>query len=149
MLPADQRLDSDDPALGDGHHGLVDEPELVVVERGAKLGLHGHPFEQASPHSLVEDLDTTVAGGLGAVHRGVRVSEDRRRGGVAVIDDHHPGADRDPVLIAADRHRLTACLRDPAGDGHGVGLGGQVLAEDHELVAAEPGDRVAGAQRRA
>jgi hypothetical protein len=44
MLPADQRLDRDDPAVWQLDDRLVDQPELAGVERGADLGAEPGPL---------------------------------------------------------------------------------------------------------
>ena len=49
-------------------------------------------------------------------------------------------------LARADGDRLGERRDDPLGDGHGLVRAADVLAEDHELVAADAGGGVAAAQ---
>ena len=77
----------------------------------------------------------------------LRSSSSGRGGGPAAGGD----ADARPGvhLAAVDHDRLVQGVEDPLGDlDHGLGVGG-VLEEHGELVAAEPGRRVAGAQAAA
>ena len=53
---------------------------------------------------------------------------------------------RDEVLDAVDREGLGEGGRDAVGDRHRLVLVGEAVDQDPELVAAEAGDDVAGAQ---
>ena len=62
--------------------------------------------EDALAHDLVEELDAVAAGGLGAVHRGVRVAHERV-GAAEVAGARGGHADRagDEVLVLPDPGR--------------------------------------------
>ena len=94
----------------------------------------------------VEQLDPAAAALLGAVHRSVGVAQQGLRSGVVVGDGNADagldvqllGPDRATVCRRASRTRLGECS---------ITRGDDVVADDDELVAAEPGDGVARSDR--
>ena len=116
---------------------LVVHAELFVGDRVAKrvveVGAAGDPLL----HRLVEELVAAPTVGLGAIQRDVGFLE-HRLGGLAAVDAHHdPDAGADARLTAAARKGLLERADDPRGDR--VDLGERdLLAQDDELVAAEP-----------
>jgi len=56
MLPPQERLDRDGPAVLQVDDGLVGQPELAPVERPAQVVLRSQAVEGVGPHDLVEEL---------------------------------------------------------------------------------------------
>ena len=99
-------------------------------------------------HAAVEDHVAGAARGLGAVHRGVGVAQQVLRPLVlgGVDGDADAGGDED--LVAAEVDRRRQALVDAVGHPHGVADVAPPFEQDRELVAADAGDGVRGAQRR-
>ena len=91
---------------------------------------------------LVEHLVAGAATLLSAVHGGVGVA-DQLVGELAAAGERDPDAGRDEVLAARQHERPREDRRDPLGALDRVALGGDVLEQDPELVAAEPSHGVA------
>src|SRR5256885_411790 len=56
MIPADEGLDSENLAAAQVELWLIEDPELVRVNRVAKRGLHLEPLVYADSHVVVEQL---------------------------------------------------------------------------------------------
>jgi len=96
----------------------------------------------------VEHHVARLARGLGPVHGGVGVLDDRL--GLRVRPGHRDAhAGGDVLLAAAERDRLQQRGHDAPDDLERRLLGGGVLAQGDELVTADARDGVAGAQRAA
>ena len=54
MLPADERLEADDPVGREVHDRLVMEPQLVALERPPEVVLELDPFERRRAHLRCE-----------------------------------------------------------------------------------------------
>ena len=106
--------------------------------------MHGQAALGPGPHRLVEHLAPVAAAGLGPVHGGVGVLDQRLGPDPAARGQGDADAHGDEHLGVAEGERRGGHLGDPLGDGQGVGLVGDALAEDGELVAAEAGHGVAG-----
>ena len=95
----------------------------------------------------VEHRVAALALGLGAVHRDVGVADDLVRRGAG-------SASAMPIEAATTSSRPSSWNGVAAASQHALGDHGRlagvadVVEQDGELVAAEPGDGVAGAQRR-
>ena len=148
VLPAGERLHADDPARAQLGLRLVGEHQLAALDRVAQLGGEREP---ARAVVVLAGLERRVAarGGLRGVHGDVGAL-DQRLDVMAVL-----GMARDADRAAdlqrggVDGERLAQAGEQALGDLVG-GLGAdRVVQEDPELVAAEPRDGVAGAQRRA
>ena len=149
VVPAHQRLDADDLAAAQSDHRLVVQFELLALERVAQLALGLEPAHRARPHLGVEDLAAPAAALLGPVHRRVGVADQQL--GVGRLAACRPGdgdadAGGDEMVGAAHRVGLREGARHPVGDRQRLVLVGEPVDEDAELVAAEAGDDVAGAQ---
>ena len=147
--PAHQRLEAGDLAAAQGDQRLVVERQLVALERLAQLALDLEPAQRPGPHLGVEELAAGAAAFLGPVHRRVGVAD--QQVGVDRLAGRGPGdgdadAGGDEVLDAVDRVGLGEGGGDAVGDRHRLVLVGEAVDEDAELVAAEAGDDVAGAQ---
>ena len=145
VLPTDQRLEAEQlTGVGQRHQRLVDEDELVVLQPRAQLALHRHPGDRAFAYAGVEELEAAGAptSVLRLVHRGVGVAQEDRGRGQRVVGDGDADAagDVDDLVLVVER--LGKRTTDPAGDDRSVLTGADPVAEDDELIAAEPGDRV-------
>src|SRR5205085_3470379 len=123
---------------------LVVELELPAGDRPAQIVLHAQAVHGPTAHHLVEELVAGAAALLGAIHRRIRVA-DQRVGRLAALRERDAHARGDEVLVSVEDDRP----REPGGNSLGrrdrIALGGNLLEQDPELVAAEPGDRVARA----
>ena len=128
-------------AVAERDDRLEDELELAAVERALEVGLRAHARDRAAAQPLVEDLDVAAARLLGAVGGGVGVGDEPLRVRVGAAAERDPDAGGDPVLGAVDLQRLLHRGRDAPAEPERDALV-DVLADDHELVAAEPRDRV-------
>ena len=146
MLPADQRFGADHFARLKLHDRLVVDDELLAFDGAPQFRLQAESGYDGVVHRRFEDLESGLALRLGGVHRHVGVAQ-QLIGGVAVLADGDADAGADVDLLAQNPEGSpkgdSNSLRD-AGRGGDVG----VLEQDGELVAAEAGGRVLGAQRR-
>ena len=146
VLPAKKRLDPDDPLIFDRHDRLVKEHQLVALERPPEVVLDPDPLEHPRVHTVVEHLDRIGVVGLRPVHGGVGVLEQIGRACfLAFVEQRDARTDAHSVLVVADHERPAARGGKALGDPDRRVLVDEVLAEHHELVATEPGDRVSGA----
>ncbi len=150
VLPAHQRLHPDQPAAGERQLRLEVDDQLVLDQRAAKVVLEVKASGGTLEHHVVEQRGAPAAGLLGAVHRGVGVADQlvgaaAERGGGRDAD----AGVREHLLAAAERERPPERLQDALGDGDGVALVAEVLAQDRELVAAEAGHQLVAANGRA
>src|SRR6266508_275457 len=143
VLPAHQRLQAGDPPAGKVNDRLLAKAELVAVQGAAQIGLQLGAVDDSGAHARVEDPKARSAVGLGLVHGHVGVTDQvERLGARPGDDDADAGVDLD--VAAGHRDRRGQCLQQPLGGGERVGGAAGVLDQDDELVAAEPGDGVAG-----
>ena len=73
VLPADQRLHAVDPAALQIDDRLVEERQLLPLDRGPERGLEVEPLADVGIHPRLVRLRATLAVPLGGVHRHVRV----------------------------------------------------------------------------
>ena len=144
MLPAHQRLEGEDAAVG-GALRLVGERELANLQGMPQVAFQFHAFARHHVHVGVEPLHGVAAQVLGAVHRHVGVDHQVLAvAGVVRVQADAQGQ-RHEQLAALDRerraHRLDGGTRHPQGVGRLV----QVGQQQGELVAAQPRQRVAAA----
>jgi hypothetical protein len=148
VLPAHQRLHPGDPARGQVQHRLVVQHQLVADQGVAQLvGERGAPFGRG-PEVGAEDVHPVPPRRLGRVHGEVGVADQVGGAQVAVprrAGDADAGTDADDVAA-----ELEGPLEGgPQPFGQRLGLGRRAAArQDDELVATEPADGVALADRR-
>ena len=141
-----QRTNASTPsnaAAVDVDDGLVVQDQLTGVDAEPELSLDVDPFHRLSTHLTVEQRHPVAAQVLGLVHRDVCVADECPgvdRGPTRQRDADARG-DLDGVRLVADR--LSRGSHHPAADAHGVVGPADPFAEHGELVAAQPGDRVA------
>jgi hypothetical protein len=144
VAPAHQGLDADHRAIGQPHDGLVVDLELLALDRPPQPGGRLESCDGVAGGGA-EQVDSPTRG-LRLVHRRIGVLAHRLRR-LAVVREHGDAdADVDEQLGRAERERRLHGVGDPLA--HGLGRGAvarrQVADEDEELVAALPGDEVAG-----
>ncbi len=145
-VPPQQRLGADDAAVGQAHDRLVEELELLALDGLPERGLDVEARGDLLLQLVAEQLDAGPPEVLGAVHGGVGVAQELLGGcpGAAECDAHARGGEQ---LATRQRDRLVQHLDDAFGELDRFGDVLDVLAHDHELVAAEPGDGVGRADR--
>ena len=74
VVPAQEGFDADQAEVVEVVDGLVDEPELVAVERGAQLELEFDAVLDFGLHLGVEDFVAVLAGRFGLVERDIGVA---------------------------------------------------------------------------
>ena len=148
MLPAQQRLRADAARVGERHDRLEEQAELAALERAVQRVL-GRVRAPARACASCRRTPRPVRGR--APWRGT--SRRRRRGAAPRGARHRTSPSAMPTLaptnISVPRTtigRMTVA-RSRSRDLDRLvarGVGREVLAEDRELVAAEPGHGVAG-----
>ena len=146
VAPAQQRLDAGDRAVAQADERLVVQLELVALERPLQIGAQLQARHDLLVHGRLEHAVAALALALGDVHGRVGVADQLVGvGGGSGLGhrDAQAGADDDVVVVELERAGQR--LEDPLG-----GLGGgldvvDVLQQDRELVAAEAGGGVGGA----
>ena len=144
VLPADERLDPDQPLAAELEDRLVVQDQLVVSQRSRQRLLELHPLDHRRVHLRLVDLLLALALGLRSVEREVGVAQ--QVVGLAVAD-RDPDAGADEHLASLDPERLVHDLEDAVADRADVVLV-DVLEQDDELVAAEARRGVGGADAR-
>ena len=140
MLPAHQGLEACDAPEVEIDDRLVVQDQLLVLDRALELLAAVEPREGVDVHVGGEDRETVRARRLGRVHREVRVAQEV----VAAVGagDADRGAQVQP--LALEHHRRGQHVEQARDERLRIASAGR---EHGELVAAQPGDRVAGAQR--
>ena len=145
--PAHERLDADRLTAGERQDRLVGEHQLLARQRLAQhaleLDLRAHRPAQA----VVEELQAAAARALRLVHRQVGLAQHRLGVGLGVLGDRDADACEHRDFGGAERERLLERVEHAPGERHRLALALEFLGEDHELVAAEPRDRVAVAHQ--
>ena len=147
MLPADERLEPDDPVAGEVHQGLVVDAQLATLERAPQVVLHVDPVHRLVGHRRLEQGVAARWIALGPDHRDLRLAEHlagRRPPGSPEGD---PERRADEPFPAAHRERGPQLVADPLGDPPGVVGIEDGVEDDPEFIATEAGDRVARAER--
>ena len=142
VVPAHESFEGFDVARVEFDERLIVHGELVVLERPAEVSVELVTFEELSLHVPGEGLVSVAPVGLGDVHRDVGPREQfvGVEGLRAVVRAADRGRDDD--LAVVDRDRPAQRVEDAPGSLCAFGAR-CVLADDRELVPAEPCDRVA------
>ena len=149
MAPAQQRLDAGDGLVLEPDERLVMKLELLALERPLQVGAQLEAGHHPVVHGGLEQAVAALALGLGDVHRGVGVADQLVGvGGVPRLDDRDAEAGADDQVVVVELERAAERVEDPLG-----GLDRRlrvvdVLEQDRELVAAEAGGGVGGADAR-
>ena len=143
MVPAYQRLESNDDVLGDVTDRLVVDFELFAVKCGAQIDFQQPPGLRARVHPGLEEAIGTAAVLLGAIEREIGFLEQLVRILAVLRRQRNADADADDELVTGNLVGRRNLLDHVAGE---QGNGGRiaVVAElhDREFVAAEPRHRV-------
>ena len=75
MIPARQRLEAGDRAVLQPHDRLIEDRDLVALERAAQFGFERQAVGLARAHRRLEHLDAVAADALGVIHRKLGVLE--------------------------------------------------------------------------
>ena len=127
---------------------LIEQLELAAVERAPQVALELEPLLHHAVQLVREELEVVAAVLLRAVHRGVRVLQQRVRVAAVVGVQRHADAAGDLELALRRAPRLRDHFQHPLhrrADGVRLAL---AVDQQHELVAAEPRDRVVLAHAR-
>ena len=136
-VPAQQRLVADDRAVRKRHDRLEGEPQLPQRQRALQRRGRPQPLARVPAQAPVEHLDAPAPLGLRPVGGGVGVGEQRVGVAPPRRAQRDPDAGREPVLDPVDVERLVDRLGQAAAE-RDRGALVDVLADDDELVAAEP-----------
>ncbi len=142
-LPADQRLHARGAHLSQVERRLVDQEELVVLERHAQVHLELHPRLHRRVHARFEDHVAVAPVPLGLVHGHVGVAQQLFRAfALAAGDADARGHLQRRLRAAGDHERLLQRFQQALGDELGAGREGELAGDHHELIAAESSDGV-------
>ena len=144
MLPAHQRLDADHALRGDVDLRLVVQDELAGADRGAQLAEQLQPLGGVRVAVRRVGLDAG-ARALGVVHRDVGALDQRVHVGPVLGAVGDPDAGVQHGRDAVEQERARDRVLQAAGELGGHPAVGQPAQQHGELVAAEPGERVAAA----
>ena len=131
---------------GDGvGDGLVVQAQVAgcecVAQRCFEVGLD----RQLGASLFVEDLDAAPAEGLGAVDGVVGVADQVERGGMTVEADADADAGADTARDPVELDRFADAGDESLGELDGVADRCDAFGDDEELVTAEAGEQIAGA----
>jgi len=139
-VPAQQRLDAGDHAVGGACLRLVVQEELAALDGAAQRVLERKPGGHRGVQVLAEEAEDAAALRLGAVHRHVGMPDEAVE--IDAVGRVHRDADagRDDDLLLPELQRRAQGIQQALRDQRGVVGTGKVLGDDGELVAAEAGD---------
>ena len=75
MIPARQRFEAGDGAIFEPHDRLIEDGDLVALERAAQIGFDRQPVGLARAHRGLEHVDAIAAAALGVIHGELGVLE--------------------------------------------------------------------------
>ena len=142
--PAQQRFGADDAAVAQVDLRLVLDDELVALQRAAQLALQHEPLDGGGIHLGRVEREGVAAVLLRVVHRRIRVADE--------VDDvlgvaraqRYADARRQKDFVLVELERAAHFREDGAremGDRAAVvGIRGQSVHEQRELIAGEPAD---------
>ncbi len=142
VLPAQQGLEAHQSSSVSARDGLVREQEVLVRQRIAQLPAEVAVTVQRRPDAMIHDPVVPPAGLLGSIHGGVRFPQQGLGHGTAGPTDRRPDAGGQPQRPSLDVEGVGQHVGDFVGDPVGLVPGGQVLADEHELVPRKSSDRV-------
>ena len=143
MIPPHQRLEPVDASGAEVDDRLIPDDEFLVLDGSAQIGVELQSGHGLLVHSLVEHLVPRFPGGLGVIHCGVGVAEQVVGCVVLELVERDPDAGAGEYLAAAELERCGQLGLQAFGDEAGISARLDAVQQDHELVAADAGDRVA------
>ncbi len=141
--PADEGLVADRRAGAQVDDRLEVEAQLAARDRDGQPGPELELVHRCLVHRRLEHLEAALAPALGQVHRDVGVADEVVGRPVVGAGDGYADAGPHGEAVPAAVERLAEHPKDPLGDAcrdRGIAV---VRERDDELVAAEPGRRVA------
>ena len=137
VLPADERLVAEQRLVAQVHDRLVEEPQLLVVQRVPQVGLQLQGVDVAVAERALVHLDAGPAAvGLGPGERALRLAQQVVGGHVGAEGEADAGRQGDLALVHEER--LVEDAEQPVGQRAQPVEVLDVLGDDEELVGAEP-----------
>ena len=147
VVPAQERLHALDLNPVQIEERVVEQAELVVLERRLEVRLEGEPFLGRRLHGVFEEDGLVASRGLGPVERDVGVTEEVLGRGAVADGDPDAGRDGDRhVVDPRDVEGRPEDLVHALGDHLGTTGERDPFRQNDELVSPEPPDGVARAQ---
>ena len=145
MIPAHERFDGNDPAGAQVDDRLKVQTQLVPLDGPAQSGLQVQLPQGVDVHAGVEDHGGGLAGGLGPVHRRVRVAQQIAGVDRDITGEGHPDAGSGEHFVAIDGDGLPQDGKQTLRELVGI-LRVDPFKHHDEFVAGEPADGIAGPQ---
>ena len=139
-VPAQQRLDAGDDAIGQARLGLIVQQEFLALDSAAQ-----RPFErQARGHRRVqvfaEEAEDAAPERLGAVHRHIGMAHEAIEVGLVCRVHRDADAGRDDHLFLAHLERRVERIEQALRDQRCIVAAAQTLGDDGELVTTQARD---------
>ena len=147
MVPADQGLDTGEAPGRELELRLVVQHELAPLQSLAQLALEPAARLRLLVHGRLEQAKAVAALRLGAIKGEVGVLEQYVRVWPVLREQGDADAGGDMHLVAIELERGGERAQDLGRQGRGVGGLRELGLHQRELVAAEPGQGVAGPDR--
>ena len=137
VLPADERLVAEQRLVGQVDDRLVEEPQLLVLQRVLEVGLQLQRVDVVVGERTLVDLDAGAAAvGLGPGERALRLPQQVVGGHVRAEREADAGREGDLALVHEEG--LVQDAEQPVGQRPQPGEVLDVLRHDEELVRTEP-----------
>ena len=147
-MPSQQRLHALQPSQSGIDLGLIVQLQLATLQRMTQVMLQAQLLLQPLVHPRLEKRIGIATGPLGGVHRRIGVLHQLHA--VAMLRvQRHPHRTGERHLVALNFQRLRQHLDHPVGQAGAIGHIRNILGQQHELVAANAGHRVAVPRGRA
>ncbi len=139
-MPADQRLDTGDDAVGQARLGLVVQQELLAFDRAAQGHFERQPRRHRGIEVFAKEAIDAAAQRLGPVHRHVGVAHEPVEVDIVARVHRDADADRNHHLLLAEKEGRVERVEQALSNEGGIVGTTDVLGDDGELVAAQAGD---------
>src|ERR1700687_1740237 len=116
VTPTHQRFETGYSSTAQGHDRLIVGLKLVALDRSTEVGLRLRQHQGPVPHRVVEYLVAALAQTLGAVHRGVRISQQILAPPTPLDADGDADADGNENLVSLQIERGLESRLDPVGN---------------------------------
>ena len=149
MPPAQQRLAAGDLVVGEIDQRLVVDFKAVLRQRGAQIALEFAATVGLGFHRRIEESMRPAAGCLRRIHCQIGTFQQAEQVGAVARRDRDADRGIAGKLMAVAVERRPQRLIDPRHQHAHILVALHVMLQDGELVAAETGNEVAGADRLA
>src|SRR5271170_5289273 len=105
MIPARQRLEAGDSAVLKPDDRLIEDGDLVALERPAQIGFDRQPVRFARAHGGLEYIDAIAAAALGVIHREFGVLEQLFGTLRLAVAERHSDRSGEEYFAVAERDR--------------------------------------------